>query len=98
MESIPTWAQAFFSSTVVLAVFGWFFKREVTRIDTKLEKVDDLERDKADKDELKEVVTQWRMEIADATQSRAKLYDRVNQIAESVAELRGNRNGASGSK
>jgi acetyl-CoA carboxylase alpha subunit len=79
---------------MALTVLGWFFKREVNRLDKKLEKVDELDKKKADKDDLKDAITQWRIESADATQSRAKLYERVNQIAEGVAELRGARNGA----
>lgn len=81
MEGIPTWAQAFASSTVVLGVFGWFVRRAVNDVDKKLEKIDDLEETKADKSTLAELVA--RMEKRDDL-----FFEKLDKMAGDVTQTR----------
>lgn len=78
----PSWLDAVLSSGVVLAVLGFFGIRALNRIDA-------LEKEKANKSDLKELIDEIRADRKAASDSREKLYNRVNDLALSVAYMQG---------
>lgn len=79
---MPTWLEPFLGSGVVGAILGWAGVRLIKR-------VDELEKNKAEKAEIKDLIAELRADRESAGKSREKLYQRVNELAESVAFLRG---------
>lgn len=61
-----------------LAGVSWFMKRTIAQVDGKAEKTD-----------VKALIDEIRAERESAKESRGRLYDRVNNIGESLARLEG---------
>ena len=80
--TVPTWLEPLVAPGVVAGVLGWAGIRLVKR-------VDELEKGKAAVADLKELIAEIRADREAASKSREKLYQRVNDLAESVAFIRG---------
>lgn len=74
--------EALASSSAVVTVLGFFGVKALSRIDK-------LEQEKASKSDLTSLIDEMRADRESAKESRVRLYERVNNIGESLARLEG---------
>lgn len=79
---VPSWLEQLIGPGVVAVVLGFFGVRALNRIDA-------LEQGKADKSDVKALIDEMRADREATRESRGKLYERVNGMAESLARLEG---------
>jgi hypothetical protein len=78
VDELPWRDIAGWLGAAVLAVMGWLGKVLWTRVDEKADKVD-----------LDQLIHELREDREAARESRGRLYERVNTMAETVARLEG---------